>query len=116
LILLIPDGYDINADTNWFPVWTWSFLVIIYIFSIIIIIIPFTTYYIKLYKTFRDSGLKYKLRLYYLGFVILVIGWYGGTLYNTWDNNLYRSFWGFAGILIAISAGMIIYYTWGQNL
>ena len=39
-ILAIPDGYAINENTNWKPVWTWSFLIIIYIFMACFTIFP----------------------------------------------------------------------------
>jgi hypothetical protein len=116
LILSYPDGYKIGEETNWFPVWSWTFLMIIYISSAIIIILPFTLLFIRVYKTFQDKALKKKLRLYYLGAVILIIGWYGGTLYNTWDYSFYRSIWVIVSFIVAFSTGLIIYFAWGRTL
>ena len=115
-VLLIPNGITLNADTNWFPVWTWWFFIIFSIVFAVIVVFPNIILLVKLYKMFEDDVLKKKFRLFIIGIIILFIGVCGTALYNTWDNVLFRLFWSIAGIIIVITSGTIIYYTWGRNI
>lgn len=115
-VLLIPNGITINEETNWFPVWSWWFFIIISIVTLVMIVCPIIMISAKLYKMFEDDALKKKFRLFFIGIIILLLGWYGAALYNTWDNILFRSFWSIAGIIIVFTSGVIIYYTWGRNI
>jgi len=115
-ILCVPNGFTVSEETNWFPVWSWTFLIIIYIFTAIVIVLPFTYYFFKIYKTFEDKKLKRKLILFFIGFLGIALGWYGGTLYNTWDNSIYRTIWPPIALINALLSGCLIYYTWGREI
>ena len=115
-ILSVPNGFKINEETNWRPVWSWTFLFIIYVFNAIAIILPFIIIHIKLYKIFEDKELKKKLRNFLIGFCGITLGWYGAMLYNTWDNPIYKSIWGIIAIFIAVLSGWIIYNSYGKGL
>jgi len=115
-VLLIPNGITISEETNWFPVWSWQFFIIISIVMTVMMICPNIVISLKLYKMFEDDTLKKKFRLFFIGVIILFFGWFASALYNTWDNIFFRSFWSIASIIVVISSATIIYYTWGRNI
>lgn len=115
-ILAIPDGYAINENTNWKPVWTWSFLIIVYIFMACFTIFPFIILFFKIYKTFMEKELKRKLMYFFIGCCGMTISMYGGMLYNTWDNVIFRLIWSICVLFIVIPSGILIYYGIGFKL
>ena len=115
-ILYFPNGFIINEQTNWRPIWSWSFLIIIYVFMTGVILLPFTFLFYKLYKRFEDKDLKKRLKLFFIGFLGMAIGLYGAFLYNTWDNYFFRTIWTIIVSFLAIGSGVLIYHAWSRQL
>lgn len=115
VILILPDGITINENTNWAPVFSWSFLIFLYITFTIMILIPSIILSIKLYKRLEDRNLRKKFRYFFLGVIGMYTLIYGLVLYNTWDNPIFKTIWFFLS-LVAVPSGILIYYGIGQNL
>lgn len=115
-ILLFPGGLIINDQTNWRPIWNWSFLILIYLFMSFVILLPFTFLTYKLYKLFEDKGIKKRLKLFFIGFLGVAIALYGAFLYNTWYNLIFRTIWNIIAMILIISSILLIYYAWIHQL
>jgi len=116
IVLLWPGGITINSHTNWIPIFSWQFLIVSYIFFTCSIFIPTIVNLIKMYKLFKDKGLKKKLRYFSLGIFGTLISLYGLILYNTWDDPLYKLIWGVLSLFIVPISAFLIYYGIGHNL
>jgi len=116
ITLSIPGGYTINEKTNWRPVWTLWYFLIVLIINICFIQIPFIVLCFKLNSLFEDKDIKKKLRLWFAGFEGYCIGMFGVFLNNTVSNNLFQIIWPVIGTTLAIVSGLIIYRAWGQSL
>ena len=114
--LSIPGGYNYNEKTNWRPVWTvWYFLIVL-IINLCFIQIPFIFLYFKLNSLFEDKDIKKKLRWWLVGFEGYSIGLYGVFLNNTLSNTTFQIIWPVIATILAIVSGLIIYRAWGQSL
>jgi len=107
---------NISNETSWKPVYSWEFLIVVYIFFSLSITIPYLIYSIKLYKKFEDKNLKKRLRFFILGIFGMTIMFYGVVLFNTWQNDLFKALWSILVIFIMIPSAYSIYYGIGQNL
>ncbi|TFF84895.1 MAG: hypothetical protein EU518_02040 [Promethearchaeota archaeon] len=115
LLLFIPNGINISIETNWTPVYSWTFFIIVNIYFTSLIFIPIFFLLISLYKNFEDKNLKTKLRYFILGIVGLTVSFYGFFLFNTWHDSVFRIIWPFLSIIIIPSA-LSIYYGLGKDL
>ena len=115
LILLIPGGIKIGIQTNWIPIYHWIFSIIFYIFFSLIIVIPTIYLLTKLLMSFQDRDLRRKFFIFMIGIFSMLISFYGLVLYNTWQDQTFRTIWSIVS-LIVIPAGLLIYNGIGQNL
>ena len=115
-ILYFPNGMAINEQTDWRPVWSWSFLIIMFIFSSCFIVIPFVILFIKMYRKFEDKVLKKKMRYFFIGFWGVVLGYFGGMLYVTWNDPFFRAIWNIVSLCMIIPSCVLIYYGIGSEL
>jgi len=115
LILNIPGGITINEYTNWTPVFSWLFLILMYLTITFIIFIPSIMLSIKLYNRFEDKNLKRKFMYFFIGMSGMFMSYYGLILFNTWDDPIFKIIWSFLS-LIVIPSGLLIYYGIGHNL
>ncbi len=116
LIIMIPGGITVNESTNWAPRYSWLFLIIVYIFHSSFIFIPIIKNLMKLLKTFEDELLRRRLLLFSYGTIGVIIGIYGATLYNTWDEPTYKVVWSLIQLLLIPSSSLLIYYGVGKNI
>lgn len=116
VLTCIPESIIIDESTNWIPIYSWLFLIVIYSFFTIIITIPTITYSIRLYKKFEDPRLKTKLKRFIIGIVGMLIVFYGVTLYNTWHVFLFRTIWSILVFFITIPSAFLIFYGIGYNI
>ncbi len=111
----IPEGFSFNESTNWIPIYSWNFLLVIYTIFTVMIIIPSTIYFKKLYNKFEKIELKKKLRYFTAGIYGMFFTSYGAVLYNTWQNPIFKVVWTFLSLII-IPSGLLIYYGIARNL
>lgn len=116
ILIIVPDSIIINDFTNWIPIYSWNFLIIIYFYFTMVITIPTTLFSIKLYKKFEDQGLKKKLRRFMIGIMGMFIVFYGVVLYNTWHVFAFRTIWSILVFILTIPSSLLIYYGIGHNL
>lgn len=115
IILCYPGGITYNLESNWRPVYSWNFLLILYLFISLSIIAPELYISVRLFRQFSDSRLKKKLKYFFSGIYMYYGISYGTILYNTWNNIIFQSIWIFISFLI-LPAGILIYYGIGKNL
>ncbi len=111
----IPEGFSFNESTNWIPIYSWNFLLVIYTIFTVMIIIPSTIYFKKLYNKFEKIELKKKLRYFRAGSYGMFFISYGAILYNTWQNPIFKLIWTFLSLAV-IPFALLIYYGIAQNL
>lgn len=116
LCLNIPGGIRVNEITQWRPMYSWFFSIIIYLFIFFLIILPIIISSIKLFRSFEDPKLKNKLRFFFLGIFGLAFTLYGMILYNTLDDPLFRSIWNILTLGVLIISSVLIYYAWIYRL
>lgn len=112
-VLSIPGSITFNEGV---PVYSWGFLIIIYIIFTLAIVIPTIVFSRILYNTFEDRKLKIKLKYFFIGVMGMCFAVYGLILYNTWSDSVFRSIWTFLVFFIVIPSVLLIYYGIGQNL
>ncbi len=110
LILFIPGGITINESTNWTPVFSLTFFIIMYTFFSSIIFIPSLILSYKIYISFKDKKLKNKFLFFFIGIIGMLIAFYGLILFNTWYNSTFRTIWTFLVFFIVVPSGIFIYY------
>ena len=115
-LFCIPGAITINENTKWVPLFSWQFLIYIYLFFTITIFMPTLILSIKLYNTFEDKRLKRKLKFFFIGIIGMFSAFYGLILYNTWHDPFFRTIWAFIVFLIVVPSGFLIYYGIGQNI
>lgn len=64
-ILYFSNGIIINEQTDWKPVWSWNFFMIVFFFSAIFFVFPFIFIFIKLYRKFEDKNLKKNWNIFF---------------------------------------------------
>ena len=114
LIYFTPDG--IIFIDQWRPVYSWPFLMLVYIFYSGYIVIPTLFYSRRLVRTFEDKILKKKLITFLIGVIGMFSSVYGAVLYITWQNPLFKSLWSVITVLIIIPSSIFIYYGIGREL
>ena len=112
---VIPEGLNLNESTNWMPIYSWYLFTILYSILTVMIIIPSTIYFKKLYNKFEKIELKKKLRFFTAGSYGMFFSSYGAILYNTWQNPIFKFIWTFLS-LVNIPSGLLIYYGIARNL
>lgn len=116
IIIIFSDGIIINDETDWSPIWSWNFLILLYFYLTICILIPFVYFSIKMYLKMEDKILKRRWLLYFIGFFGMGLSIYGLILYNTWNNLTFKIIWSIVGLLISTLSGFLIYYGIVRNL
>jgi len=109
LLILFPGGITINEETEWIPIFSWNFLIVLYIFFTCSVFIPTFILSIRLSKRFSDKILKSRLKLFFFGIILMFVVFYGLILYNTWIDSLYRELYTYISLLV-LPAGIFIYY------
>ncbi|MHA1758149.1 MAG: hypothetical protein ACTSVV_15350 [Promethearchaeota archaeon] len=114
LILNIPNGIILNESTGWRPIWSLQLLIFLYCyFSIILSITHYLNY--QIYKKIHDNWLKKKWKFYFIGFSGMSFYLYFVTLYNTWKNPFFNTFYIFLSIGLILFS-YFIYKGIGTNL
>lgn len=114
LIFFIPNG--ITFTEQWRPIYSLTFSICIYILFTVGIVIPTMIYSRRLIKTFQDKILKKKLVTFIVGVFGMFLMFYGGVIYITWQNTLFRSLWAVVVLFLMISSAIFIYYGIGREL
>ncbi|TXT63259.1 MAG: conserved membrane protein of unknown function [Promethearchaeota archaeon] len=114
-LLALPEGIKFKVNENWRPQWSWMFLILNYVVITLLYNIPIIFFSHKLYSKFENPRLKKRIKYLLLGTGLLMIHAYGLVLYNTWENEIFRTIWSFYAPLIMISA-YFLYYGIGKNM
>lgn len=115
LLFNLPGGITINKNTNWRPVYSLTFIFLLYIFSLSFVVIPTVIFSIKILKNFQDHRLKAKWRFFLIGIFGLIINLYGVLLYNATFDPIIRISYIMISFLM-IPFGLFIYHGIGRDL
>jgi hypothetical protein len=116
-LLFIPGyGVEINATTNWSPVWSPYFFLYVVLIETIGAVIPIYYLSLKVYKKFEDNVLQKKWKFFIYGFSALAVFMYGIFVSNTLNNATFRIVMGFIGLILALVGGYLMYYGVGRSL
>jgi len=116
-LLFIPGyGVEINALTNWSPVWSPYFFLYVILVETIGAVIPIFYLSIKVYNKFEDDVLQKKWKYFIYGFSALAVFMYGIFVSNTLNNATFRIIMGFIGLILALVGGYLMYYGVGRSL
>lgn len=116
MLHMLPGGITVNKETNWTPVFSWAYLILLYIYFTIMVFIPTMIFSVKLYNKFEDKNLKKKLKFFIIGIISIFTTLYGAALFNTWQNPIFKTIWSVLSLILTIPSGFLIYYGIGQNL
>ncbi len=114
-LLLIPNGIIIKASTNWKPNWDWFFFLYSVIVCSSLIIIPTIYYSIKIYIKFESDYLKKKWKYFLVGIFAYFFLYYGTSLSNTLNDDLFRFIWSLISLPTLIAL-YLIYYGVGRQI
>jgi len=116
IIIFFSNGITINEETNWRPVWSWNFLILLYFYLTLFILLPFAYFSIRMYFKIEDIKLRRRWLLFFIGFFGMGFSIYGLILYNTWNNLTFKIIWSVLGLTICSISGVLIYYGIIHNL
>lgn len=114
VINLLPEGITLNAE--WKPLFSWFYFIIITLFFSGSILIPTIYYSTKLYSRFKAVNLKKKLRFFLIGIFGIFFVFYGAALFNTWQEEIFRTIWSIIAFIISVPSAILIFYGIGPNL
>lgn len=115
LILIIPEGIEINQYTQWSPLFSWLFIAIFDLYFALLIVFPTIYYLLKLYHKFEDKKLKRKLKYFIIGISGMFITFYSLMLYNSTIDPTFKTIW--VGLyIIVIPSAYLIYFGIGRAL
>ena len=114
-LLLIPNGFQVNADTGWVPVWETSFVLYGSIICLCCAIIPCLLYAISLFKKFENEDLKKKWKYFILGISSYFFVWAITSISNTLNNSEFRVLTAILTVC-TIPSVYLIYYGVGKQL
>ena len=113
-IYLIPEG--ITFSPTWVPTYSFALFIVLYIYFTVFMTIPTLYYSVRLYRTFEAENLKKRLRLYLIGFIMIIGAIYGAIYFITTDNQLFKSIYGVFALIFEVTAALLIYYGLGRKL
>ena len=115
LLLVIPNGFEINAGTAWKPVWNLIFLLYAAVICICVTIIPSLYYAIMLLKKFENEDLKKKWKYFIVGISSYFFVWAITSISNTLNIASFRLITALLTVL-TIPSVYLIYYGVGKHL
>lgn len=115
LVIFLPGGIEYSEKTNWKPVYSKEFSIILIIFYTIFYFLPLMITTKRVHDSFNDTLLKKKIKYFSIGIVILAFSFYGLLFYITTDNPFYKIIWSVLSFII-IPSGLFIYYGTGREL
>ncbi|MBD3193705.1 MAG: hypothetical protein GF317_01520 [Candidatus Lokiarchaeota archaeon] len=109
-------GVNMNAANNFTPHWELPFF--IYVTSVFsaFSIIPTVYFSYKIYRQFQDEKLKKKWKLFILGCIALYGFIYSLFISNTLNNETFRLIFAVYGLILSISASLLIYNGVGRQI
>ena len=108
-LLIIPNGFEISAGTNWVPVWNPLFLLYASIICICLMIIPSLFYALLLLRKFENEDLKKKWKYFIIGISSYFFVWAITSISNTLNVASFRSITAILTVL-TIPSIYLIYY------
>jgi len=117
VLALIPGSLQYSEGTNWTPVWSLEFYILISVLFAGAIIIPQTVLSFKLYKKLKETFLKKNFYKLFIGSFINFVSMLSVAYYNAFpDNEVFRTVWGVITFFMIPSAGILIYLGMRNNL
>jgi len=113
-IYLIPEG--ITFSPTWVPTYSFVLFIVLYVYFTVFMTIPTLYYSNRLYRMFEAENLKKRLRLYLVGFIMIIGAIYGAIYFITTDNVLFKSIYGVFALIFEVTAALLIYYGLGRKL
>jgi hypothetical protein len=114
-LYLIPDGISFSPIT-WVPTYSFTLFIVLCVYFTVFMTLPTLYFSFRLYRTFEAQNLKKRLRLYLIGFIIIMGAIYGAIYFITTDNQLYKTIYGVFALVFEVSAALLIYYGLGRKL
>jgi hypothetical protein len=109
-------GVELNATTNWAPVWYLPFFLYVFLGVTVFTIIPDLYLSFQIYKKFEDEQLKKKWKFVIYG-VLGLIGFMYAIFFSNWINNdIVRMTVLPIGIVLAAISGYWMYSGVGRQL
>lgn len=116
IMLLIPNAISLDKNQNYRPIYSWWFLISAYILHFFLITLPVIINFYRIYSTLTISKLKKKFKKIIIGTLGILFIYYGFILFNTWQNQLFRTIWSISILIIVIPSAMLLYQGIGQKL
>jgi len=113
--LAIPNGITINATTNWKPNWAWGFFFYSIVICSVFTVFPTTFYSLKIYSKLENEYLKKKWKFFLAGVFAYFFLYYGTSLSNTLNDDVFRIIWSLLSLPTLISL-YLIYHGVGKQL
>lgn len=109
-------GVELNATTEWSPVWHLPFFLYVFLGVTIFTIVPLLYLSFQIYKKFEDEQLKKKWKSFIVGVIALIIFMYSIFFANYLNDPTVRMLIGPIGIILAAIGGYMMYSGVGRQL
>ncbi len=109
-------GVELNATTNWSPVWHLPFFLYVFLGVTIFTILPLLYLSFQVYKKFEDEQLKKKWKFFIFGVIAVMIFMYTIFFSNFLNNPTVRLLIGPIGVILALIGGYLMYIGVGRQL
>lgn len=114
-IIGMTGGVQIDASTDWKPVWNLTFFLYAILICTFVAIIPTIYFSLKIYNQFEDPQLKKKWKYYLIGTCFYYFVWFGTSLSNFLNIAAFRTMWSLIALVVIIST-YLIYYGVGKQI
>ncbi len=115
--LFIPGwGVQIDATTNWKPVWSLPFYFYVISIMTIMAFLPTVYYSFKIYNQFEDPLLKKKWKFFIIGMLALYMFSYCIFTSNFLNIDVVRTVMGGIGLILGIVGTNLMYYGVGRQI
>ena len=114
-MVFIPNGVEINASTDWKPVWSW--FLFIYVMGVVtLVFIPSLYFAVKIYKKFEEEQIRKKWRYFLIGLIGLYIFAFGTLFSNALNIQTFRTIWSIISLILVLISPVSIYLGVGKQI
>jgi hypothetical protein len=106
----------LDPENNYRPVYSWNFIIIVFIFYTSFITVPTLITSLKIYSVIEKSFLKKRFKKFLIGIAAIIISFYGVSFFNAFKNQNIRLIWSIGTFLIFIGSSILFYRTFGKEV
>lgn len=107
--LLIPGGLTLNASTQWSPIYSLTYFIVLLLILTVFAFAPVAYLNLKLYSIFENNILKKRWILFMIGTILLFVFAYGTLISHVMASAEFKLYWTYIALVVIISSSVLLY-------